>query len=59
MFTKSIALDLGISPRTVELHRAQAMSRLNVTSLTELLQVAMRAGIQVPDPAMRRPRNAT
>ncbi len=56
---KSIALDLGISPRTVELHRAQAMSRLNVTSLTELLQVAMRAGIQVPDPAMRRPRNAT
>lgn len=56
---KSIALDLGISPRTVELHRAQAMSRLNVTSLTELLQVALRAGVQAPDPAIRRPRNPT
>jgi PAS domain S-box-containing protein len=56
---KSIALDLGISPRTVELHRAQAMSRLNVTSLTELLQVALRAGIQAPDPAARRSRNPT
>jgi hypothetical protein len=36
---------LGISPRTVELHRAQVMSRLNATNLTELLQIALGAGV--------------
>jgi PAS domain S-box-containing protein len=43
---KTIGKALGISPRTVELHRAQVMSRLNASSLTELLQVALAAGIQ-------------
>lgn len=42
---KIIAQKLGISPRTVELHRAQVMSRLNAGSLTELLQIALAAGI--------------
>lgn len=42
---KSIAQKLGLSPRTVELHRAQIMSRLNASSLTEMLQVALAAGI--------------
>ena len=42
---KSIGQELGISPRTVELHRAQVMNRLNATSLTELLRVALAAGI--------------
>jgi PAS domain S-box-containing protein len=42
---KVIAQALGISPRTVELHRAQVMNRLNASSLTELLQVALAAGI--------------
>lgn len=42
---KSIGRDLGISPRTVELHRAQVMSRLDAGSLTELLQIALAAGI--------------
>ena len=42
---KIIGQKLGISPRTVELHRSQVMSRLNVSSLTELLQVALAAGI--------------
>jgi PAS domain S-box-containing protein len=42
---KSIAQKLGISPRTVELHRAQAMNRLNAGGLTELLQIALAAGI--------------
>ena len=41
---KSIAQKLGISPRTVELHRAQVMNRLNASSLTELLHTAMAAG---------------
>ena len=42
---KSIGQKLGISPRTVELHRAQVMSRLNAGSLTELLQIALAAGV--------------
>ena len=42
---KTIGQKLGISPRTVELHRAQVMHRLDVSSLTELLQVALAAGI--------------
>ena len=42
---KSIAQKLGLSPRTVELHRAQVMNRLNASSLTEMLQVALAAGI--------------
>ncbi|RUM23894.1 PAS domain S-box protein [Rhizobium vallis] len=42
---KSIGQKLGISPRTVELHRSQVMNRLNASSLTELLQIALVAGI--------------
>ncbi|PSJ43446.1 PAS domain S-box protein [Allosphingosinicella deserti] len=42
---KSIANKLGISPRTVELHRASVMNRLNAGSLTELLQIALSAGL--------------
>ena len=42
---KSIGQKLGISPRTVELHRAQVMHRLNANSLTELLQIALAAGL--------------
>lgn len=42
---KTIGQKLGISPRTVELHRAQVMHRLNASSLTELLQVVLSSGI--------------
>ena len=37
---KTIAYDLGISPRTVEIHRANLMSKLNVRSLSEALRLA-------------------
>jgi len=40
---KSIAYDLGISPRTVEIHRANLMSKLGVKSLSEALRVAFAA----------------
>ncbi|WP_198598387.1 PAS domain-containing protein [Mangrovicella endophytica] len=46
---KIIAQKLGISPRTVELHRSQVMNRLNAGSLTEILQIALAAGI-APSP---------
>ncbi|WP_420139887.1 PAS domain S-box protein [Sphingomonas sp.] len=42
---KVIGQRLGISPRTVELHRAQVMNRLNASGLAELLQIALAAGI--------------
>ena len=54
---KTIAQDLGISPRTVELHRAQVMSRLNASSLTELLQFALLAGL-TPSPSAGRAKRA-
>jgi len=42
---KIIGQKLGISPRTVELHRAQVMNRLNAATLTELIQIALAAGM--------------
>ncbi len=41
---KTIAYDLGISPRTVEIHRANLMTKLGVRSLSEALRVAFAAG---------------
>jgi two-component system response regulator FixJ len=40
---KTIAADLGISPRTVEIHRANLMSKLGVRSLSEALRIAFAA----------------
>jgi two-component system response regulator FixJ len=37
---KTIAYDLGISPRTVEIHRANLMTKLGVRSLSEALRLA-------------------
>lgn len=43
---KTIAFDLGISPRTVEVHRANLMAKLQVKSLSEALRIAFAAGLQ-------------
>lgn len=40
---KTIAYDLGISPRTVEIHRANLMAKLQVRSLSEALRIAFAA----------------
>lgn len=40
---KTIAYDLQISPRTVEIHRANLMSKLAVKSLSEALRIAFTA----------------
>ena len=40
---KTIAFDLGISPRTVEIHRANLMAKLGVKSLSEALRIAFAA----------------
>jgi two-component system response regulator FixJ len=46
---KTIAYDLGISPRTVEIHRANVMSKLGVRSLSEALRIAF-AAQDLPSP---------
>ena len=40
---KTIAYDLGISPRTVEIHRANLMTKLGVRSLSDALRIAFAA----------------
>lgn len=40
---KTIGYDLGISPRTVEIHRANLMNKLDVRSLSEALRIAFDA----------------
>lgn len=42
---KTIAFDLGISPRTVEIHRANLMAKLDVPSLSDVLRLAFAAGL--------------
>lgn len=43
---KQIAQSLGISLRTVEMHRGNMMDRLGASSLAEALTLALEAGIQ-------------
>ena len=42
---KVIAYDFGISPRTVEVHRANMMMKSGARSLSELVRMALLAGI--------------
>ena len=41
---KQIAFDLGISPRTVEIYRANLMNKMQAGSLSELVRMALIAG---------------
>ena len=42
---KQVAYQLGISEKTVKVHRARAVEKLGVKSLAELVQLAAKAGI--------------
>ena len=48
---KVIAFDLGISPRTVEIYRAHVMTKMNASSLSELVRMALLAGVLEADKA--------
>ena len=49
---KVIAYDLGISPRTVEIYRANVMTKMQAGSLSELVRLALLTGI---DPSSSMP----
>ena len=43
---KVIAYELGISPRTVEVYRANVMNKTQANGLSELVRIALRAGFE-------------
>jgi DNA-binding NarL/FixJ family response regulator len=43
--TKEIAFELGLSPKTVESHRAQIMERLGIRDIAGLVRYALRNGL--------------
>lgn len=42
---KAIAYDLNISPRTVEVHRANVMTKMHARNLPELVRMALAANV--------------
>lgn len=46
---KVIAADLGLSQRTVEVHRANVMEKLHARSLADLVRLVTHAGLDVED----------
>jgi two-component system response regulator FixJ len=47
---KVIAYELSISPRTVEIHRARVMEKMQADSLSHLVRLALAAGILPESP---------
>ena len=47
---KQIAHDLGISPRTIEIHRARVMEKMQARNLAQLVRMAIAIGIDLRSP---------
>jgi len=48
MLNKQIAAELGIGEKTVKVHRARVMEKMQAGSVAELVRLADRAGVVVP-----------
>ncbi len=46
---KEVGRELGISPRTVEIHRARLMEKMTADSLASLIRMALDAGVEPAD----------
>ena len=53
MLNKQIASALGIGEKTVKVHRARVMEKMQAGSVAELVRLADRAGVIVPQPSAR------
>jgi len=52
---KTIAFDLGISPRTIEVYRANVMTKMQAATLSDLVRMALIVGVHSePSPATGR-----
>ncbi len=51
MLNKQIAGELGIGEKTVKVHRARVMEKMQAASVAELVRLADRAGVVVPKPS--------
>lgn len=50
---KAIAFNLDISPRTVEVHRANVMTKMKARSLPELVRMSLAVGFANPENTLR------
>jgi len=50
MLNKQIAFELGISEKTVKVHRARVMEKMRAGSVAELVRLADRVGVILPKP---------
>ena len=53
---KQIAYDLGISPRTIEIYRANLMTKMQAASLSDLVRMSLIA--RILDPDSKRPKTS-
>jgi FixJ family two-component response regulator len=45
MLNKQVAFELGIAEKTVKVHRARVMEKMQVGSLAELVRLAEKVGV--------------
>lgn len=51
LLNKQVAAELGISEKTIKVHRARVMEKMRAQSLADLVRLAERIGIDTPVPA--------
>jgi len=56
MLNKQVAAALGISEKTIKVHRARVMEKMRARSVAELVRLADRVGVILPKVRSKRPR---